>query len=303
MNEDFLHYIWKHKKFEFRNLKTTQDQEIILIHTGIHNIDHAGPDFFNARIRIDGQKWDRMYDNVILHVVWEDDIAIYRKDNTLIPVLRLKDYVSKNILKQYKELYSISMNSEILCKEHIFKVSPFVISNWQERLYIERLEQKSKVILDLLKDTSNDWEAVLFKLIAKNFGSTVNGDAFLSIANSFDFTLIRKCNQSPNQIEALLFGQAGLLHNCSATDYERYLKKEYDFLKSKFGLNNFEVLPMQFFRLRPSNFPTIRLAQLAQLYVKNTSLFNVVIQANSLTEIRDVFNISRFNFDQYHNSY
>jgi len=212
MSEDFLQYIWKHKKFELHNLKTTQGQEIVLIHSGIHNTDHAGPDFFNAFIRIHGQKWagnveihkkasdwyahnhqkDKAYDNVILHVVWEGDMAVYRKDNTLIPVLQLRDYVSKNIVKHYKELYSISGNSEILCKDYIFNVSPFVISNWQERLFVERLEQKSKVILDLLRETSNDWEAVLFKLLAKNFGSTINGDAFLSIANSFNFALTQK---------------------------------------------------------------------------------------------------------------
>ncbi|GAA4274350.1 DUF2851 family protein [Aquimarina gracilis] len=320
MNEDFLHYLWKHKKFELCNLKTTQEQEVVIKRVGVHNINESGPDFFNAMIAINGQKWagnveihmkssdwythnhenDKAYDNVILHVVWEDNVSVFRKDNTLLPALQLKDYVSKEMLLRYKELFEQSNTIWISCEKQFSKVPDFILSNWQERLFIERLEQKSILILELLKKTSNDWEAVLFKLLAKNFGLKINGDAFLSLANSLDFSIVRKCSKDLHKLEALFFGQAGFFEDGINNSYAKKLAEEYNFLKNKFKLNSVGVIRPQFFRLRPLNFPTIRLAQFANLYHTNQRLFNDIIIFNDLTKMYTLFKVGVSSFWEDH---
>ncbi len=320
MNEDLLQYIWKYKKFDISNLRTTTQEEIILKKTGIHNTDNSGPDFFNSQMIIQNQKWagnvevhikssdwyahhhelDHAYDNVILHVVWEDDVEIFRKDNTIIPTLQLKDYVSKKLLIRYQEFFNSDKQKWIPCEQNLPSVSQFILSNWQERLYIERLEQKSKLIGQLLKGSANDWEAVLFKLLAKNFGLKANGEAFLSLAEALDFSIIRKCSHDLDKLEALFFGLTGLLDNDIASGYSKKLQEEYVFLKNKFLLNQTGVLPVQFFRLRPYNFPTIRLAQLASLYNGHTNLFDKVIGINTIDGFYDLFEVEVSDFWRSH---
>ncbi len=320
MNEDFLQYLWKYKKFKLFNLKTTQQQEIILQNVGIHNTKNSGPDFFNALMTIDDQKWagnvevhyrssdwfvhnheiDCTYDNVILHVVWEDDMSIYRKDNTSIPTLQLKDYVCKDLLVEYHKLFKLTNKKWIPCEKQLSQVPRFIVDNWQERLFLERLEQKTMLILSFLRDSANDWEAVLFKLLAKNFGLQVNGEAFLSLANSLDFSLIRKCSNELCKLEALFFGQAGLLDDVIEDEYFKKLKNEYSFLKNKFRLSTNGIIPVQFFRLRPASFPTIRLAQLAALYFKNKTLFRDIISVNTVEEIYELFEIDINSFWNNH---
>ncbi|MEW7291145.1 DUF2851 family protein [Aquimarina sp. 2304DJ70-9] len=320
MNEDFLQYLWKHKKFELSNLKTTNQQQVILQFVGVHNTENSGPDFFNAQMSIENQKWagnveihckssdwyvhnhenDRAYDNVILHVVWEEDAEIFRRDNTKIPTLQLKDYVQKNILVHYHALFEKNNTNWIACEKQLPEVTGFVVSNWQERLYIERLEQKSILILELLKKSTNNWEAVLFKLLAKNFGLKVNGESFLSLANSLDFSVIQKCSKDLNRLEALFFGQANLLTTKHETEYTKSLKKEYDFLRNKFNINNKGVIPFQFFRLRPPNFPTIRLAQLAKLYCSHQQLFDSIINTNCINDFYQLFQVDTSDFWKNH---
>ncbi len=320
MSEDFLQYLWKHKKFELSNLKTTNQQEIVLQFVGVHNTKNSGPDFFNAQMSIENQKWagnveihyktsdwyvhnhenDRSYDNVILHVVWEDDTEVFRRDNTKIPTLQLKDYVQKNILVHYYTLFEKSNRNWIACEKQLPEVTDFVMSNWQERLYIERLEQKSILILELLKNSANDWEAVLFKLLAKNFGLKINGESFLSLANSLDFSIIQKCSTDLGTLEALLFGQANLLSIKHETEYSKNLRKEYEFLRNKFKINNKGVIPFQFFRLRPPNFPTIRLAQLAKLYFSHQQLFNSVIKTQHIKGFYQLFQVDTSDFWKNH---
>ncbi len=310
MSEDFLQYLWKHKKFAITSLKTTNNQIVVLQCVGVHNTKNSGPDFFNARISIDGQKWagnvevhykssdwylhnhenDCSYDNVILHVVWEDDTEIFRKDNTVIPTLQLKDYILPSTLIKYKAFFVSENKKWINCETQLSEVSSFVLSNWQERLYIERLEEKTTLILKLLRDSSNNWEAVLFKLLAKGFGLKNNGDAFLSIANSLDFSIIQKCSKNLDTLEALFFGQADLLRFDDENLYFKKLQEEYVFLKNKFRINNKGVIPVQFFRLRPSNFPTIRLAQLAGLYHEHQHLFGRVMNTNDVEGFYEIFN-------------
>ncbi len=314
MQEDFLHYVWKHKKFTTPSLLTTSGELVTLVKVGQHN-HHSGPDFFNSQLGISGQLWagnveihikssdwyvhnhetDLAYDNVILHVVYEHDTEIFRKDNTVIPTLELKNYISKELLDNYQNLFSIQ-NKWINCENDFGSVDDFVRDNWFENLYFERLERKSKAIDMMLTISKNDWEAVLFKLLAKSFGLKVNGDAFLSMANSIAYSIVRKTGTEPELLEALFLGQAGILEDDIEDAYYQKLKKDYQFLKQKFGLANSHVTPLQFFRLRPPNFPTIRLSQLAMLYHKESNLFSKIISATTIEELRSLLKVSTSAF-------
>jgi hypothetical protein len=318
MQEDFLHYIWKHKKFDISNLKTTANESVSMVSVGQHNLN-TGPDFFNAQLKIVDQLWagnveihikssdwflhnhetDANYDNVILHVVWEHDTDVFRKNNTAIPTLELKNYVSKSALNNYEKLFS-KKQTWINCEHDFTEVDDFSIQYWLERLYFERLERKSRDIEQLLKASKNDWEAVLFKMFAKNFGLKVNGEAFLSLANSIDFSIIRKTQSNRTSLEALLMGQSGLLDEVIEDPYCQELAKEYQFLKQKFSLVNNHIIPFQFFRLRPPNFPTIRLSQLSSLYHNHQNVFSKILEINDMNAFYDIFYVGTSTFWETH---
>ena len=318
MQEDFLHYVWKHKKFDSPSLQTTSGDYISLVNVGQHN-HNSGPDFFNAQMSIADQFWagnvevhikssdwyvhnhetDSAYDNVILHVVYEHDTEIFRKDNTAIPTLELRNYISRELLENYQNLFSNHIKW-INCEKDFASVDDFILSNWLENLYFERLERKSQSIEAMLIHSKNDWEAVLFRLLAKNFGLKVNGESFLSMANSIDFSIVRKTQSKPELLEALFFGQAGILEEPIENSYHQSLTKDYQFLKQKFGLSNSHVMPLQFFRLRPPNFPTIRLSQLAMLYHKEQNLFSKIIDATTIDELYKLLKVSTSAFWKDH---
>lgn len=318
MQEDFLHYIWKLKKFETSKLQTTKGEQVVIQNVGTHNY-HTGPDFFNAQLIIAGQLWagnveihikssdwyvhnhevDPNYDNVILHVVWEHDTPVFRKDNSEIPTIQLKNYVSQVALNNYAKLFNSKL-TWINCENTIANVNPFIVTNWLERLFFERLESKAKAIEAILKASNNNWEAVLFKLLAKNFGLKVNGDAFFSLANSFDFSVVRKQQSNLQSLEALFFGQANMLEDDIQEAYYIALQKDYAFLKQKFKIDNASVSPFQFFRLRPPNFPTIRLSQLANVYHIHHNLFSKVIASDSVADIYKLFSVSTSPFWESH---
>ncbi|WP_299890797.1 DUF2851 family protein [uncultured Lacinutrix sp.] len=318
MQEDFLHYLWKHKKINFNTLSTTKGEKITVINVGEHNYN-TGPDFFNAQLKIGNQLWagnleihlqssdwyvhnhenDSNYDNVILHVVWEHDIEIFRKDNTEIPTLELKHYVPEETLRNYQKLFNQSQKW-INCENDLHIVDEFTVSNWLERLYFERLERKAEDVSKILEQNTNDWEAVLFKLLSKNFGLKINSESFFSIANSFDFSIIRKQQSRQLSVEALLFGQADLLNEDIQYSYYIALQNEYQFLKQKFNLSSKNVIPLQFFRLRPANFPTIRLSQLANLYHSHHNIFSKIIETKSLNEFYNLFSIETSIFWETH---
>jgi len=290
-----------------KSLKTTTQEPITLKAVGLANVN-SGPDFFNAQLSIGTQMWagnveihvkssdwyvyhhetDAAYDNVILHVVWEHNMEIYRKVNTPIPTLELKNYVLPHTYKNYTTLQN-QKQYWIPCEPNMKEVDDFTVNHWLERLYLERLEGKYKAIETQLNESKQNWEAVLFWQLAKNFGLKVNGDAFLSIAKSMDFSIIRKSQHEAHQLEALFFGQSGLLETEAQDAYVSELKSTYAFLKTKFSITNNGVLPVQFFRLRPPNFPTIRLAQLAALYSRSSNLFSSIIEAQTLDQLYAVF--------------
>jgi len=317
MKEEFLHYLWKFKKFDTSNL-ISSNGEIITIEKSGNYLQLAGPDFFNAQITIGNQKWagnveihikssdwyshhherDSNYDSVILHVVWEHDAEIYRINNTEIPVLILKNYVAKETLDNYNSL--IAPKNWIYCEKQLCSVNEFVLLNWQERLFFERLERKSKPIETLLEHTNQDWEAILFCLLAKNFGLNTNGESFFKVATSIPFSIIRKESAVLQNFESLLFGKAGLLDLDKEDMYYKTLKSNYDYLLQKHQLETTPIIPLQFFKHRPDNFPTIRLSQFANLYFTQQQLFSRIIDANSIESMYQIFNVAVSEYWETH---
>ncbi|WP_034259108.1 DUF2851 family protein [Altibacter lentus] len=318
MKEEFLHYVWQFQKFDNHNLKTTQGHSLQIVSPGSHN-HNSGPDFFNAQLVIDGQLWagnvelhiesslwflhqhhkDPAYDSVILHVVWEHTSEVSRKDTTLIPTLELKHRIPKPMLGTYKKLFS-NDTKWIPCEQSLTEIDSFMYVHWLERLYVERLERKSQFLMERASQLNNHWEALLFEMLCKNFGLKVNGTAFLSIAQSIPFSLIQKCSDQLLSLEAILLGQAGLLDATAEAPYVKELISSYKYSKRKFKLSNDGVIAPKFFRLRPSNFPTVRLAQLAALYVNNGQLFSKVIAIREVQHLYELFTIETSEFWRTH---
>jgi hypothetical protein len=321
MKEEFLHYIWKYQKFISGRLISSNGEEVRVIVVGQHNLN-SGPDFFNSQLYIGSQLWagnveihikasdwfvhhhevDQAYDNVILHVVWENDSEIYRKDGTTIPTVEIENNISPYTISSYKNLFS-KKHKWINCENDYGHVEDFVHKAWLERLFVERLERKSEAIMEQLEKNNNHWESLLFQLLCKNFGLKVNGDAFLSIAQSVDFSRIQKCNHNQQDLESLLFGQAGFLDVDKEDGYFIKLQNNFAFLKYKFNLQDSTALPSKFFRLRPRNFPTIRLSQLASLYSKKRQLFSEVIfdpsSNNSVKDLSEFYTIFDVSASEY----
>ncbi|GGG39644.1 hypothetical protein GCM10011344_45600 [Dokdonia pacifica] len=322
MREDFLHYLWKYKKFAFAKAKTTSNTSITIIKLGDHN-HLAGPDFFNARLAIGDQEWagnveihikssdwyahghetDAAYNNVILHVVWEHDVDVYRSDNTPIPTLQLKDYVTQDALNNYATLFENQSKKWINCEATLSEVPDPIWNHWHERLYLERLERKTTAIKEILSQSNNDWEGVLFVMLMRSFGTKVNGPSFQSLATHIDFTIIRKCAQEPFRLEALLLGAGGLLSEDSVDSYVLQLQGEYEFVHHKFQLNTEGILPIQFFKLRPDNFPTIRLSQLAMLYYKVPGLFQKLMEVEHLNNFYTILQVEASTYWDTHYSF
>ncbi len=308
MKEDFLHYLWKFQKITTSKLLTTDCNSLQIVKVGEHNTSQSGPDFFNAQLIIDNQRWagtieihlkssdwythqhqnDSKYDNVILHVVWKHDIEIYRKDNSPIPTIELQNIVSPKTLQHYNNLFQKRLKW-INCEGQLSKVSNFTWNNWLERLYLERLDKKSHQTTNLYLESNNNWEATCFYLIAQYFGGNTNGESFLQIVKSIPFPIIQKSN-SVQQLEALFFGQANLLNKHIEDNYYTTLQQEYQYLKHKYKLQSILGLQLEFFRLRPSNFPTIRLAQLANLYANKHQLFSNIHSERSIQKFYSYFN-------------
>ena len=318
MKEEFLHYIWKHQMFSKNALDTTAAKKVSIQSVGLHN-HNSGPDFFNAKIEIDNMVWvgnveihvkssdwylhrhetDVNYDTVILHVVWNDDVEVFDKNNQPLPTIEISNFISKDVLGNYYRLFSKELNW-IPCEKLIGFVDSFVMDNWKTRLYFDRLEAKSKLINDLLLESNNDYEAVLFKLLLKNFGLKINGDSFLNLANSIDFSIIRKVQDDALKLNALLFGQAGFLMDDFEDSYYKELKNEYAYLQHKFGLLPIANGQFQFFKMRPSNFPTIRIAQIVVIYHQYQSLFSKLMHFTKLEEFYKLFDVLLNAFWQTH---
>ena len=309
MNEDFLQYVWKHKMFSKVDFKTTENENLTILKSGFHN-KNAGPDFLNAQLKIEDQTWvgnveihlkssdwylhnheiDANYDAVILHVVWENDAVVFMKNNKPIPTLVLKDLVNERVLENYRNLLFTPIKW-IPCQNSIATTDKFTFANWKERLFFERLERKSGEITILLAQEKNNYEAVLFQLLAKNFGLKVNGNSFLRLAQSINFPILQKTSFDAHQFAALLFGQAGFLEDEIQDAYHHQLKTTYKYLSHKYTLHSIPNKQFSFFRMRPSNFPTVRIAQLVSLFCKHKNLFSKLIALQDLKDFYALFSV------------
>ncbi len=311
MTERLLQFIWQFQYFDKNELVTTAGEPVHVSFAGQYNTNQ-GPDFSNAKIKIGKEVWagtaelhlktadwkkhkhqyDKNYNNVILHVVWEDDGM---KSN--IPVLELNGRVSKILLQRYEGLMNAS--SFIPCEKSIGIVKEITWKSWKDRLLIERLLRKSANVDTYLKQNNYHWEETFWWLLARNFGIKVNAEAFEAIAKSVSVNILAKHKNQIHQLEALLLGQAGLLEEKFSEDYPQLLQREYKFLQAKYKLKPINQ-PVHFLRMRPGNFPTIRLAQLAMLVYGAAHLFSKIKEASSLKEVKSWFDVTANDYWHYH---
>lgn len=306
IREDFLHYLWRMRLFNLEELTTTDAVPIQIIDFGEHNTN-AGPDFLNARIKIGDTLWagnveihvkasewkkhkhqdDAAYDNVILHVVYENDMVIQRKSGAVIPAFELRKRVPGKLINQYVRL--ISNEAWIPCQSQFPYIENITKYFWLDRLLVERLENRIDLLRKELEANKNNWETTFYQRLARNFGSKINTEPFEVVAKTTPLITLAKHKNDLFQLEALLFGQAGFLQDDFEENYPNDLKKEYDFLQKKYSL--FPLMPSiwRFMRLRPANFPTVRLAQFAALIHQSTHLFSKILVAETLEDVRNLF--------------
>lgn len=318
MTEEFLHYIWKHTLLGRSNLKTTEGKAIEIIHTGLHNTD-SGPDFFNAKLKIDDTLWagnvelhinasdwnahkhqhDEAYKNVILHVVWNNDATITIPGGYALHALELKDIVPDTLHKRYVELKESARR--IPCENDIHLVNELVWHSWMDRLIIERLERKTSHIDKKLKDSINDWEETFYQTFLRNLGNPINTEPFERLGRVLPYKIIAKHRPNIMEIEALLLGQAGLLEGNFKDEYPQKLQKEYKYLQHKYGLTPINKAEWKFMRIRPPHFPSFRLAQLAAILTKHGRLFRLIIDAENVNDVIKLLSVSPSEY--WHNHY
>ncbi|HUX55684.1 MAG TPA: DUF2851 family protein [Bacteroidales bacterium] len=312
MKEEFLHYLWKYRLYNQDRLYDNDGNRIIVIHPGEYNRD-SGPDFFNARISISGTEWagnveihtrsshfnihghqtDPAFNNVILHVVAENDKRVYNsRGEELLTIELLFD---PTLYEKYISL--VNDPYIIACQDEIKNLDPIFIRHWLNSLVIERFLKKSELILKILHETGNDWEEVFYRLLARYFGFSVNTEPFEMLATALPFKIICKHADNRFQVEALLFGTAGMLEEglfkeALNDDYYKNLIKEYKVLSTKYSLHPIHGWVWKFSRLRPVNFPTIRISQLSALLSIAGGLFSRVMEAKEIIELREVFEVS-----------
>ena len=301
--EQLLHYVWKHKIFPLKELKTTTGQQVEVIDTGLANTD-TGPGFFNAKLKLDGVLWignieiherssdwfkhghhaDAGYNSVILHIASEIDTEISRSNGERIPQIQL--ICPEAVRTNYKEL--LETDSYPPCYRIIPSLPPFTAHSWMTALQMERFEQKATLLNERLKRCQGNWEDAFFITLARNFGFGLNGDAFETWAHQLPFRAVDKHRNDLFQIEAIFFGQAGILEDSDGDGYYLRLKKEYTYLQHKFGLIPMDASLWRFLRLRPANFPHIRIAQLACLYHRAYGLLSRIMETETLQGVRDI---------------
>ncbi|HKI90051.1 MAG TPA: DUF2851 family protein [Draconibacterium sp.] len=316
MPEEFLQYIWESKLFFTENLFTTTNEKIEIIHVGKRNHD-SGPDFFNAKIKIDGTIWagnveihkkssdwqlhnhhnDKAYDNVLLHVVETPDQKVLRSNGEAIPTLQLS--YPEHLRSNYQQL--LNAKTWIPCQQQFHKINPVVLQLGFNRLMIERLENKTAEIVQRLEQNHNNWNETFYQMLARMFGFKVNAIPFELLAKSLPMSVLAKHKSSLFQLEALLFGNSGLLNEqLLGDDYFLELRKEYSFLYKKYGLRPIESHLWKFMRLRPVNFPTVRISQLAALIHQSKGLFSKITEIESINELKKLFKVKASEYWNKH---
>ena len=305
MNEMLFQYLWKNSLFSPGNLRTTDGDEVTVIFPGRHN-HHAGPDFLEAKLKIGSTVWagnvelhlrssdwikhnhtgNGHYQNIILHVVYEDDCAL---PETNFPTLVMREHLNDTIIDRYRQL--MSLPDAIPCASKLHTIPDIVWNLWLERLLAERWEQRLEEWQSLWTQSGNDWRTLLYYRLAANFGFHVNRDAFLELALSIPLNILVKHRNNLQQTEALLFGQAGLLPTKKQDSYAKLLEEEYHFLRRKYQLTSLLPHRWKFMRLRPPNFPTIRIAQFAMLVHKSLELFAQMMEIKSVKDLEPLLHV------------
>jgi Protein of unknown function (DUF2851) len=306
MQEKFLSFVWRHRRFGLLDLVTTEGEPIQIISVGELNTN-SGPDFSNARIEIGDTLWagnveihvkssdwikhkhtiDKAYDSTILHVVYEEDVPITDTLGNRIACLELKLRINENLYARYMSLENAK--EEILCAPFLKEIAPIIWHTWLDRLLIERLEAKTEAIAQLVTLTQGNWDQAFYIAMARSFGQKVNADPCAALAHSLPMQILAKHKPNLLQLEALLFGQAGMLEVQYKDAYPEALRKEYHFLKHKYQLQPLDAVQWKFFRLRPAAFPTIRIAQFASLVYHGSHLFSKSMEATSARGLEHLF--------------
>lgn len=316
--EHLLHYLWKHKIFPLQELRTTDGQQVEVIDPGLPNTD-AGPDFFNAKLKLDGILWvgnvelhdrsslwlkhghqsDAAYDNVILHVVGEADCPVFRRDGQPIPQLVLT--CPADVARRYDELRRSEIHPP--CYSILSSLPKLTVHSWLSALQVERFERKARDIRARLDAYGNHWEDVFFVTLARNYGFGLNSDAFEAWARLVPFRAVDKHRDNLFQVEAFFLGMAGLLDE-ERSDYGDYylrLQKEYHYLRQKFSLPApLDPSRWRLLRQRPGGFPYVRLAQLADLYHRGQTLFSRVMEARTADELRQLLSVGTSSYWEEH---
>ncbi|MBE0639553.1 MAG: DUF2851 family protein [Bacteroidales bacterium] len=316
MREDFLHFIWKFRLYS-KDLETPGGESLVVVSPGRHNSD-SGPDFSNAQVRIGTTLWagnveihlrssdwylhhhhtDEAYSNVILHVVYENDKEIYDRNGNQLATLELKGKFNEKIFQKY--YYYLNNKNWIPCEKDIHYLNIEKTRIWLDRLLVERMERKAGDLARMLEHNKNNFEETFYQVLAGNFGFKVNEQPFRILATMLPLQILGKHKDNLFQIEAMLFGTAGLLDRDFEDEYPSKLKKEYGFLQKKYALVPIQEHLWKFMRLRPSNFPTIRISQFAALIHKSTKLFSKIIETDNLKELVSFFDVSASAYWENH---
>lgn len=316
LTERLLQFIWQFQYFNKKQLTTTEGEPLTILQPGTYNTDQ-GPDFLQAKVRVGNVAWagnielhlfsshwnthghtfDKQYGNVILHVVWQHDVAVSNCKGITLHTLELQPLVSVLLLQHYSNL--MASHDFVPCMPQLPVLSGIGWLSWKERLMAERLERKAGYVLTLLQQANNHWEEVFWWMLARNFGAKLNMDLFEEMARSVPVTTLAKQKGQIHQLEAIIFGQLHLLDADYTDDYAVLLTKEYNFLRKKYQFKPVAQQPV-FLRMRPANFPTVRAAQLAMLVQQSSHLFSLIRETEDLEDIQKLFNVTANDYWHYH---
>lgn len=316
-NEDLLQFIWKYKLLKPGKYITESGREIKIINYGELNSD-SGPDFFNAKIKIDNitlagnveihvkaSDWkkhhhhkDNAYSNVILHVVYDNDEK--KSSSAGCETLVIKKHFDSEIIKKYKGL--VNSERKLPCAKHIGKISEIKINTWLERLLVERLESKTLYIENIFTQTGNDYAAAFYTLFLRNLGFKVNAEPFETLARHLPLSVLLKHSNNLFQLEALIFGTAGLLEKTYSEKYIQQLQNEFEFLKTKYKLHPLKQGVWKFMRMRPANFPSMRMWQLAKIIHHEREFFSNPSDFNSVKKLETAISHNPEGYWQCHYS-
>ncbi|GAA4304935.1 DUF2851 family protein [Nibribacter koreensis] len=320
MKEDFLHYVWRHQYFNKEQLRTTTGEEVTILHPGFYNRSDAGPDFSSARIKLGETEWvgsveihlsssdwrrhhhqrDAKYNQVVLHVVWQEDEVALREEGTSMPTLELQGRVQLPLQAQYQEL--LWSQAVIPCAPQAHLIDPIYKASMLDKTLLERLQIKADLVVERMAQSKQNWESTVYQTMAAGFGFKVNQDGFLFLTQVLPWTLIQRYQKKPSQLEALVFGQAGLLSDINSPDeYAVQLAKEHQYLSHKHSLEEpLTTKAWNMLRLRPANFPGIRLGQFLAVLLAHEHLWSTLVACTTAKEFEEFFRQSPPSYWQQH---